>query len=78
MIGLVTSVVAAYYYLRIVKIMYFDEPAAAFDKAPTVLRVVLAVRGDFCRAYVRLSGALLCGDGRRRQDIVLNFAAGAL
>ena len=30
-IGVVTSVVAAYYYLRIVKIMYFDEPAAAFD-----------------------------------------------
>ena len=29
--GLVASVVAAYYYLRIVKIMYFDEPAPAFD-----------------------------------------------
>ena len=25
-IGVVTSVVGAYYYLRIVKIMYFDEP----------------------------------------------------
>jgi NADH-quinone oxidoreductase subunit N len=23
--------VAAYYYLRIVKVMYFDEPAPAFD-----------------------------------------------
>ena len=31
-IGVVTSVVAAYYYLRIVKIMYFDEPTAAFDQ----------------------------------------------
>ena len=31
-IGVVTSVVAAYYYIRIVKIMYFDEPAAAFDR----------------------------------------------
>jgi|SRR5579883_406192 len=30
-IGVVTSVVGAYYYLRIVKIMYFDEPAGAFD-----------------------------------------------
>lgn len=29
--GVVLSVVGAYYYLRIVKIMYFDEPAAAFD-----------------------------------------------
>jgi NADH-quinone oxidoreductase subunit N len=31
-IGVVTSVVGAYYYLRIVKLMYFDEPAAAFDR----------------------------------------------
>jgi NADH-quinone oxidoreductase subunit N len=28
-IGVLASVVGAYYYLRIVKIMYFDEPAAA-------------------------------------------------
>ena len=31
-IGVLTSVVGAYYYLRIVKLMYFDEPAAAFDQ----------------------------------------------
>lgn len=31
LIGLVTSVVSAYYYLRIVKIMFFDEPAMGFD-----------------------------------------------
>jgi NADH-quinone oxidoreductase subunit N len=31
-IGVVTSVVGAYYYLRIVKIMYFDEAAEAFDR----------------------------------------------
>ncbi|MFO1039981.1 MAG: NADH-quinone oxidoreductase subunit NuoN [Geminicoccaceae bacterium] len=30
-IGVVLSVVGAYYYLRIVKIMYFDTPAPAFD-----------------------------------------------
>jgi NADH-quinone oxidoreductase subunit N len=31
-IGVVTSVVGAYYYLRIVKLMYFDEPEGAFDR----------------------------------------------
>ena len=31
-IGVVTSVVGAFYYLRIVKVMYFDEPAASFDR----------------------------------------------
>jgi NADH-quinone oxidoreductase subunit N len=30
-IGVVTSVIGAFYYLRIVKVMYFDEPVAAFD-----------------------------------------------
>ena len=29
-IGIATSVIGAYYYLRIVKTMYFDEPAPAF------------------------------------------------
>src|SRR5207244_3144167 len=30
-IGVVTSVVGAFYYLRIVKVMYFDEPLLSFD-----------------------------------------------
>jgi len=33
-IGVLTSVVAAAYYLRIIKLMYFDEPAAAIDPIP--------------------------------------------
>jgi NADH-quinone oxidoreductase subunit N len=33
-IAVVTSVVSAFYYLRIVKVMYFDEPTAAFDRSP--------------------------------------------
>ncbi len=36
-IGVVTSVVGAYYYLVIVKIMYFDEPAKAFEPMPPEL-----------------------------------------
>ncbi|MGE4219619.1 MAG: NADH-quinone oxidoreductase subunit NuoN [Alphaproteobacteria bacterium] len=31
-IGVVSSVIAAYYYLRIVKVMYFDEAAEPFDR----------------------------------------------
>jgi NADH-quinone oxidoreductase subunit N len=30
--GVVTSVIGAFYYLRIIKVMYFDEPAPAFDQ----------------------------------------------
>jgi NADH-quinone oxidoreductase subunit N len=31
-IGVLASVVGAFYYLRIVKLMYFDEPAGSFDR----------------------------------------------
>src|SRR5262249_4206002 len=40
-IGVLSSVVGAYYYLAIVKIMYFDEPAKGFEPMPTLLRLVL-------------------------------------
>ena len=46
-IGVVTSVVGAYYYLAIVKIMYFDEPAPAFEPMPRELGAVLAATGLF-------------------------------
>jgi NADH-quinone oxidoreductase subunit N len=44
-IGVVTSVVGAYYYLAIVKIMYFDEPVKRFESMPVILRFVLGVSG---------------------------------
>ena len=44
-LGVVASVVGAYYYLTIVKVMYFDEPHRAFAPMPYSLRLVLAVGG---------------------------------
>lgn len=32
-LGVLTSVVAAYYYIRIIKVMFFDDPAEKFDSA---------------------------------------------
>ncbi len=49
-IGVVTSVVGAYYYLRVVKLAYFDEPAKG-SLMPSESRVnaaVLAVAAVFC------------------------------
>jgi len=46
-IGVVTSVVGAYYYLTIVKVMYFDEPAESFAPMARELRIVLGVTGLF-------------------------------
>jgi NADH-quinone oxidoreductase subunit N len=44
-IGVLTSVVGAFYYLSIVKLMYFDEPAARLQNMPGLLRIVLGVSG---------------------------------
>ena len=33
-VGLVSSVVAAFYYLRLIKVMWFDAPVSAVDKPP--------------------------------------------
>ena len=41
-IGVLTSVVGAYYYLAVVKVMYFDQPQPAFDARPASLSFVAA------------------------------------
>ena len=50
-IGVLLSVVGAYYYLRIVKIMYFDAPAERFEPMPAFLAVVLGATGAFILFY---------------------------
>src|SRR6201996_2607869 len=46
-IGVLCSVVGAFYYLSIIKVMYFDEPLAQLDPMRVELRTVLAVAGLF-------------------------------
>ena len=46
-LGVLASVIGAYYYLYIVKVMYFDEPKGAMQPMRTELRTVLAVAGLF-------------------------------
>jgi NADH-quinone oxidoreductase subunit N len=52
-IGVLTSVVGAFYYLRIVKVMYFDEPAIAFDR-PLVpeIKAVLVVTAALTLLFI--------------------------
>jgi NADH-quinone oxidoreductase subunit N len=51
-IGVVTSVVGAYYYLMIVKIMYFDEVARPFERVPAELIAVVAASGLFNLLFI--------------------------
>ena len=45
-IGVIFSVIGAFYYLRMIKLMYFDEPEdAAALEAPADLQLVLSING---------------------------------
>src|SRR5882757_6265222 len=46
-VGVLASVVGAFYYLTIIKVMYFDEPLSTLDPMRMELRTVLAVAGLF-------------------------------
>ncbi len=46
-IGVLTSVIGAFYYLRVIKVMYFDDPVEAFDARPASLSLVAAGSGLF-------------------------------
>ncbi len=62
-IGVLASVVGAYYYVRIVKIMYFDEPAEEFEPMPVSLKAVLAVSGVLTIAFFVYPGPLVAAAG---------------
>ena len=50
-IGVIASVIGAYYYLRIVKIMFFDEPKEKFAPISTNLAVVMGASLFFIFAF---------------------------
>ena len=58
-IGVLASVVGAYYYLVIVKTMYFDEPGRQFEPMPIELKAVLGVAGLFNLLFAGYPGPLI-------------------
>lgn len=51
-IGVLASVVSAFYYLRIIKIMFFDDPKPAFEKSDTAVAFVMAASVVFTLIFV--------------------------
>jgi NADH-quinone oxidoreductase subunit N len=51
-IGVLTSVVGAFYYIRIVKVMYFDAAEPAFDPRPRSASAVAVGAGAFTALFV--------------------------
>jgi len=63
------SLVGAFYYLRVIKVMYFDSPITASSVvAPLDVRVVLCVNGALVLVLGLLPGGLLalCGNAIRQ------------
>ncbi|WP_341760145.1 NADH-quinone oxidoreductase subunit NuoN [Candidatus Endowatersipora endosymbiont of Watersipora subatra] len=56
-IGVLSSVVGAFYYLRLVKIIWFDEPEFRFLPMVSELRLVLTVSGIFTMFYFIIAGS---------------------
>ncbi len=57
-IGVLASVVGAYYYLRVIKLMWFDEATGEFARVSGSLRLVFGVSGLFVLAYVLIGGPI--------------------
>ncbi|MCS6761422.1 MAG: NADH-quinone oxidoreductase subunit NuoN [Candidatus Devosia symbiotica] len=58
-IGVLASAVSAFYYLRIIKVMYFDEPAGEFEAVPPGLSVIMGLSGFLMVTYYFTVGAPL-------------------
>jgi len=59
-LGVLSSVVGAFYYLRIIKVMYFDEPAEAFERPIGFeMRTLLGASGIFTTFFVIWPGPIL-------------------
>lgn len=57
-LGVIASVIGAFYYLRVVKVMWFDEPEQGFVAMASELKVVLVVTGVFTIFYVVIAGPM--------------------
>jgi NADH-quinone oxidoreductase subunit N len=63
-IGVLASVVGAFYYLRIVKVMYFDEPVGAFDRPiASELKWVLVVAAVLTMFFILLPDPIVGSAG---------------
>ena len=62
-IGVLASVVGAYYDLRIVKVMFFDEPAQAFLPVRAKVGLVIALSALFVTLFVVMPAPLVSAAG---------------
>ena len=62
-VGVVTSVVGAFYYLRLVKVMYFDEAKAPYERIPPGSAIVLGVSSAVVVLFFLIPAPLVSAAG---------------
>ncbi|MCG5248555.1 NADH-quinone oxidoreductase subunit NuoN [Methylorubrum extorquens] len=62
-VGVVTSVVGAFYYLRLVKVMYFDEAKAPYERIPPGSAIVLGVSSAVVVLFFLVPAPLVAAAG---------------
>jgi NADH-quinone oxidoreductase subunit N len=58
-LGVIASVIGAYYYLRVIKTIYFDEPQPAFDGMDMEVKWVAYLSAAFALLFVVIASPLL-------------------
>jgi NADH-quinone oxidoreductase subunit N len=58
-IGMLSSAVSAFYYLRVIKTMYFDEPVESFAPVPNEMNYIMAICGFLLVTYYLTIGGPL-------------------
>ncbi len=58
-IGVITSIIGAFYYLRVIKVMYFDAGAPEFDKTAGGVRFVMVIGALATCVFVVMPGPLV-------------------
>jgi NADH-quinone oxidoreductase subunit N len=58
-VGVVTSIVGAFYYLRVIKVMYFDVGKPGFDKTAPGVRFIMAIGAVATCLFVFIPGPLV-------------------
>jgi NADH-quinone oxidoreductase subunit N len=69
-IGVLASVVSAFYYLRIVKVMYFDAAQPAFDPRPASVAVVVAGTTLFTMLFALAPAPLVAAAATAARSLV--------
>jgi NADH-quinone oxidoreductase subunit N len=58
-IGVITSIIGAFYYLRVIKVMYFDVGTPGFDATAPGVRFVMALGAMATCLFVFIPGPLV-------------------